>query len=161
MNKVDIKEIAKYLIYYFNHRGESITNKKLQKLLYYIQAWHLVYFEDNLFDDVPEAWVHGPVYPAIYQLYKKYKAKPITFYNGVSREECDGLLDSFGVNDDQKEFIGSIIHYYGAKSAFALEMLSHKERPWLEAREGMADYDLSRVPISLTTMHEYYRSLLT
>jgi uncharacterized phage-associated protein len=159
MKTVDIKEFSKYIIYYFNHRGELLTNKKLQKLLYYIQAWHLVYFNDKLFNEIPEAWVHGPVFPSVYGSYKKFKAKPIIFDKGISREDLVCLLESFELTDNQKEYIEAVINTYGRKSALELEILSHKEKPWVEARRGLTDFDLCSNPINLDTMKSYYSEL--
>ncbi|WDF57575.1 MULTISPECIES: Panacea domain-containing protein [Flavobacterium] len=162
MDYINIKDYAKYIIYFFNSRGSLITNKKLQKLLYYSQAWHLVYFDENpLFEEVPEAWVHGAVYPSVYQQYKKFRAKPIVFDNQLKREELDKLFDSFGFNPDQKEFIDSVLLTYGKKEAFELEILNHREKPWLEAREGLEYFDISSRPISLKTMCNYYKEILT
>lgn len=55
--------LSKYVIAYSNNVGDLITNKRLQKLLYYVKAWGLVYFEDGIVNDDFEAWVHGPVVP--------------------------------------------------------------------------------------------------
>ncbi len=159
MKEIDIKYFAEYLVYYFNHRGALISNKKLQKLLYYIQAWHLVYFDNKLFNETPEAWVHGPVYPSVYRAYKKYKAKPISFDSGISRQLLDERLNSFGFSKDQIEYIEAVINSYGKKSALELELLSHRESPWLEARRGLSDYDLSSSPINVELMKSYYAEL--
>lgn len=158
---IDIKEFAKFVVYFFNSRGSLITNKKLQKLLYYTQAWHLVYFEnDQFFKETPEAWVHGAVYPNVYHQYKKFKAKPIVFDNGIEREQLKNFFNSFKFSEDQKEFINSVLSTYGNKEAFELELLNHREKPWLEAREGLEDYDISTKPISIETMKTYYSDLL-
>jgi uncharacterized phage-associated protein len=158
---IDIKEFAKFIIYFFNSRGSLITNKKLQKLLYYSQAWHLVYFDNHsLFEDCPEAWVHGAVYPNVYHQYKKYKAKPIVFHNGIERDKLNLMLNSFSLTEEQKEFLISVLNTYGKKDAFELEILNHREKPWLEAREGLNDFDISRKPISLVTMKNYYSELI-
>ena len=59
---MESKRIAKFIVNYFQSVGDPITNLKLQKLLYYIQVWYMVYFEKKLiFDERPQAWVHGPV----------------------------------------------------------------------------------------------------
>lgn len=159
MKEIDIKYFSEYLVYYFNHRGSFISNKKLQKLLYYIQAWHLVYFDNKLFNENPEAWVHGPVYPSVYRAYKRYRAKPITFDSGISRLELDNMLNSFEFSNNQKEYLESVINTYGKKNALELELLSHREFPWLEARNGLSDYDLSSVPIKIKSMKDFYTEL--
>lgn len=63
---VNVKDFADYLVKRYQVEGECITPAKLQKLLYYIQAWHLVHTNGHpLFVDEPEAWVNGPVYSAV------------------------------------------------------------------------------------------------
>ncbi len=47
--------------------GDSITHLKLQKLIYYAQAWSLALFKTSLFNEDLQAWVHGPVAPSIYR----------------------------------------------------------------------------------------------
>ena len=161
MAYTDIKDFARYIVYFFNSSGSLITNKKLQKLLFYTQAWHLVYFDGNqFFKETPEAWVHGAVYPSVYHQYKKFKAKPITFDNGIERDQLQAFFDSFKFSNEQKEFIESVLITYGKKEAFELELLNHREKPWLEAREGLEDYDISTKPISIATMKTYYSDLL-
>lgn len=54
------KQIAKYFIWRASRDGKKVSNKKLQKLLYYAQAWYLVYNKKPLFNDDIEAWIHGP-----------------------------------------------------------------------------------------------------
>jgi len=58
--KIDADLIADYFIYKGKEENKPITNKKLQKLLYYSQAWYLVFNKKPLFKDKIEAWVHGP-----------------------------------------------------------------------------------------------------
>lgn len=158
---ISTKSFAEYLILLFSDAGESITNKKLQKILYYIQAWHLVYFESQLFDETPEAWVHGPVYPTVYTIYKKHKALPIVIDEETSKEKANVLLDSFCLSEAQKQFLQSAIIFYSKRSALELEISTHRELPWRDAREGLEDYDLSKKPISIDTMKSYYLGVKT
>ena len=50
--------------------GEFVTNMKLQKLLYYMQGFHLAWFDTPLFDEEIEAWMYGPVVPSVFETYK-------------------------------------------------------------------------------------------
>ena len=72
MNTVDIKDYASYVGITMLQKGLTVSPLKLQKILYYEQAWHMVGFgrENQLFDCAPQAWVNGPVYPVIYYIYK-------------------------------------------------------------------------------------------
>ena len=72
----NIQDVARYVGLSSTTKGLSISPLKLQKLLYYIQAWFMVFYgrDNTLFRDVPQAWVNGPVYPAIYHIYKNKAA---------------------------------------------------------------------------------------
>ncbi len=59
--------------------GDTISPLKLQKLIYYAQAWHLVHFDKTLFKDKIEAWSHGPVVPAIYERFDNECRESISF----------------------------------------------------------------------------------
>lgn len=44
-------QVAEYFIHCSNKAGIPITNKKLQKLVYYAQAWSLVLNDTKLFSE--------------------------------------------------------------------------------------------------------------
>lgn len=74
---------------------ESMTPKKLQKMLYYAYAWTLTLtnekeddLSNKLFSDKFEAWVHGPVIPEIYQAYKEYG------YTNIPKCESEISIDN-------------------------------------------------------------------
>lgn len=71
-------DIADYFIAVSNSTHDLITNLRLQKLVYYAQAWHLAIYQEPLFSEDFQAWVHGPVIPQLYTQYKEYKWNPIT-----------------------------------------------------------------------------------
>jgi hypothetical protein len=49
----------------------SMTTMKLQKLVYYCQAWHLARYGEPLFPDEVQAWREGPVVPRLYAQHRK------------------------------------------------------------------------------------------
>ena len=51
---------------------EPMTQKKLQKLCYYAQAWCYALNNYRLMDTVFEAWIHGPVSPPLYDKFKNF-----------------------------------------------------------------------------------------
>ncbi|MBQ9077397.1 MAG: DUF4065 domain-containing protein [Muribaculaceae bacterium] len=167
---VDIQDIAKYTILRLIQNGDSICPLKLQKVLYYMQAWHMVYFgkENTLFEDIPQAWVNGPVYRTVYDTYKH-----IPMYNqfniediGVKQtgEEIEILLSTeaekqranLNITEEQNKFIESIYDHYGAMEHDRLVFLTHSELPWSEQREGLLPFEHSEKEIPLNTMFEYY-----
>jgi uncharacterized phage-associated protein len=51
------EDIAQYLIHLANlEEDDPITNLKLQKLLYYVQGFHLALFDSPLFSENIVAW---------------------------------------------------------------------------------------------------------
>ena len=63
-----VLNVAQYVL---NKVGD-MTTLKLQKLVYYCQAWSLAWDGKPLFDEEFEAWANGPVCP---ELFKKHKGK--------------------------------------------------------------------------------------
>ncbi|WP_132946348.1 type II toxin-antitoxin system antitoxin SocA domain-containing protein [Tumebacillus sp. BK434] len=128
----------------------AITHLKLQKLVYYAQAWHLVLREGRpLFHEEIEAWVHGPVCPVLYYEYRKYG------YSEIPQERDIVFLPL-----DQIEIIDAIWEVYGSYSGRYLEQLTHQELPWKEAREALQENEPSNKVISHKSMAEYYSKLL-
>src|SRR6185369_5131439 len=88
---LDYRLIADYFIGLANETGSLITNLKLQKLVYYAQAWNLALNDGRaLFDDDFEAWVHGPVIFDLYNDYRALKWNPIS--KGVKLSEIETKL---------------------------------------------------------------------
>lgn len=73
-----VTKIANYFIHLSRATGSLLTNLKLQKLLYFIQGWHLALFKKPLFKDDIEAWDYTPIVKNVYNKYKKYQWCPIT-----------------------------------------------------------------------------------
>jgi uncharacterized phage-associated protein len=132
-------------------RGEILTNLKLQKLLYYAQAWYLALNDRPLFDEDFQAWIHGPVLPSQYHRFKEFQWRPITIDVDVSRlPRLDARL---------KEHLDEIMDVFCIESAVALELMTHQEMPWIEARGGISRDEPSNATINKATMRDFYRTL--
>ncbi len=64
--RANVFDVATYIL----KKTRPCTHMKLQKLLYYAQAWSLVWDEKQLFGDRIEAWANGPVVPRLFQQLK-------------------------------------------------------------------------------------------
>ena len=167
MKNVDIKDYAVYLGLSMIAKGLSVSPLKLQKLLYYQQSWHLVYFGEGntLFADVPHAWVNGPVYPVIYYAYKDkvpgmcdhLKTTDFVPEGTDTMAEMKRLVQVMGLEKDEVELTERVIMLYGSKTQNQLILLTHSEKPWGEQREGLAPYEYSDKPMSISTMYHYYK----
>ena len=149
-----------FLSYYVIDKLQSVSQLKLQKLLYYIEAWHLVYFENELITDNFEAWVHGPVSTKIYhhfkqtsKLYASMRLKDMS--RGKYIEKIKEELDPA-----QIELINDVLEEYGDKTDYHLEQLTHMELPWQDARgECKHDNPCNNI-ISKEVIKTYYASKL-
>lgn len=122
-------DVAAFIIELSQETGEVVTNMKLQKLLYYSQAWYLVNFNSTpLFNEDIQAWQYGPVVPQVYEEYSIYKADNI-------REVKGSISSSDNLDDDRKHLITEVFGIYGKISAIDLMNLSHNESPWITTYE--------------------------
>lgn len=144
---VSIYDVALYVL---NELGE-ITTMKLQKLLYYCQAWSLAWDAEELFQEDFQAWANGPVCP---ELYSKHRGK---------FKIDSSLLQEFGdvskLNEKEKETIEAVLDFYKDKTPLWLSDLTHSERPWIEARKGLKPGESSQNIISKEVMQDYYAGL--
>lgn len=142
------RDVAAYIL---RARG-PMTAMKLQKLVYYSQAWHLVWDEKPLFDDEIQAWANGPV---VHDLYSAHR--------GRFRLDTDDDLggDAASLTDSEQESIDIVLKAYGDKTAHWLSELSHRETPWRQARAdaGLEDGARGRAVIDQAAMFEFYDSL--
>lgn len=127
----------------------SMSAMKLQKLLYYSQAWHLVWEEKPLFEEEIQAWANGPVVPFLYEKHKGNFILDPGFFHGNPN----------GISSESKDVITRILSFYGDKDAQWLSDLTHLEDPWKNARKGIADGERGAAIISLESMAEYYSGL--
>ena len=163
----NIHDFARYIGLSCLTKGLSISPLKLQKLLYYVQAWYMALHgrEHELFAERPQAWVNGPVYPSVYHEYKG-KVPGMCDHLTISDftdEVPESVLSRINSRyaDIDFELIESIILLYGAKTQNELIFLTHCERPWMEARDGLRPFDRSDRELSLDTLCAYYRERRT
>lgn len=150
--KISALEVSEYFIDKANKEGKSITNKKLQKLVYYAQAWSLVLNNKALFPEKIEAWVHGPAIKSLYVKYKEFGFSPIKKDIAPSKIKA--------INSKTKELLDSIWSVYGKLDASYLELLTHSERPWQDARAGLESHTSSDTEITTASMKSFYSERL-
>lgn len=139
-------DIAAYIL----KKMKICTHMKLQKLVYYSQAWSLVWLERPLFKDKIQAWANGPVVPAIYRTLRgEYQVVPKDLPQG----------DPAALADDDKKAVDAVLDFYGDKSPQWLSDLTHAEQPWIMARKGIPAGERGANEITLASMEEYYSSL--
>lgn len=144
------QDIADYFIWLANDSGSFLSNLKLQKLVYYAQAWYLAIYGQPLFDEDFEAWIHGPTIPSLYQKYRQFHQLPIV--QEIDREQ---LAQKLG---NTIKFLQDVAEEYFACDAYELERMTHIEEPWIRARKGLANDVPSHAIIDKQWMKEYYSS---
>lgn len=149
--KISALAVADYFIDRANKEKKPITNKKLQKLLYYAQVWSLVINDEKLFSERMEAWVHGPAVPLVYRKFRQFEFNPI---------QLDTSNVSFNFSKKQSDLLENIWSVYGKYDAQYLEALTHSELPWQEARKEVSQSEPSNKVISLVTARKFYAGKL-
>lgn len=145
MEKYSVYDVANWFL-----SKESMSPKKLQKLVYYFEAWGNALLDESLIDNTQfQAWVHGPVSPELYHRYKEYGWRDIP-----KTENNDAIFDSKVL-----DLLESVWLTYGEETANGLESMTHDELPWQKARQGLNPLENSDRIIDNKDMAEYYRSI--
>lgn len=135
-----VDDVARYIINYCNDSEYIISNLKLQKILYFVQAKFLTEMTYPCFSEEIEAWNFGPVVPQIYSEYKKFGSgnipKIMTYYkysedDYFSAEKCKYTPDVIG--QDDQPLIESMVDSCNNYSASQLVSITHKQAPWIKA----------------------------
>jgi uncharacterized phage-associated protein len=147
-NSNSASSIAEFFLQKANLSGKPITNKKIQKLVYYAQAWSLVVNKKPLFKEKIEAWVHGPAIRSIYAKYKEFG------FNPIKKEPDLALIKKISTTD--KKLLEQVWKLYGKYDSSYLEMLTHSEAPWQDARAGLEASENSEQEITQKSMKDFY-----
>ncbi len=140
----NVHDIAAYIL----GKRSPITAMKLQKLVYYSQAWSLVWDEAPLFEEPIEAWANGPVVRDLYEIHR-----------GVFKVHQWPAGNANNLTQSEKDTVDQVLNYYGNMSSQDLSNRTHQEDPWREARKGLQPDQRGDRVISLASMAEYYSSL--
>ncbi|MBQ9493089.1 MAG: DUF4065 domain-containing protein [Oscillibacter sp.] len=146
-------DVAKW---FAGRKKNGLRMKKLQKLCYYAQAWSLALYDKPLFKGKFRAWVHGPVNKKLWKEFQDISYRKITV-SDFKDPERDLKFQS--LQKEEKEFLRRVWATYGQYSGSELEILTHRERPWLEQRTGLNPFENSDRVISPESMRDFYRGL--
>ena len=142
--KIRVFDVAAYIL----EKMGTMTTMKLQKLVYYSQAWSLVWDEKQLFEEDIEAWANGPVIRDLFD-----------YHRGMYEISTMPIGNPRLLNQMQRETVDAVLEYYGDRSAQWLIELTHMENPWVQARKGLVGLERGNRIISLDTIADYYSSL--
>jgi len=138
-------DVAAYLL----ARLGTMQQLRLQKLLFYCQAWRVAYAKPRLFDDPIEAWAAGPVVPAVWRDHA---------YEYMIESEPNG--DQTRLSLEQKLSIDAVLDRYAGFTGEELSQLTHREDPWKIARNGLPEGVRGSRLITVESMGDFYGRLL-
>lgn len=139
----NLLEIARWFLTH-----ESMTHKKIQKLCYYAQAWYCTLYDGTpLFSERIEAWVHGPVIPALYTHYADYRWENIPQLTRIGEPDF---------TEEETRVLEAVYATYGRFTGDELERLTHSESPWIEARGDLKPWEPCTAEITIPSMRAYY-----
>lgn len=136
----NVLDVCRHVINYSNEKDYGISNLKLQKVLYFIQAYFLIDTPERCFKEKIEAWDFGPVVPEAYREYKQFgsgdiptvsyviSAEKEDFWNSRIQEYTDNIIC-----EEDKIRIDAVVDRFSDYSATDLVTLTHKQSPWLDA----------------------------
>lgn len=152
-----INDIVDYIIDRFERGGKNdLTMLKLQKLLYYAQAYYLANYNKPLFDEEFQAWVHGPVNREIFDRFKETHS----LYSITTCKDLRMGFDEEVLAKDDREYIDDFLNSFGHLSGADLEVMSHNDAPWIKARNGLKPLEECENVIPKDEMLIYYANFL-
>jgi uncharacterized phage-associated protein len=150
IREVDMNKVLQVANYILSNAG-PMSAMKLQKLVYYSQAWSLALNGQVLFDSEIQAWAFGPVSPT---LFKKH---------GGNRDLTKKFLEEEGIdklNEREMTTIDKVINTYNKFDGDQLSNLTHSETPWINAREGLANLERGNREITHASMKAFYKAMI-
>ena len=141
---VSVFDVVAYIL----KQSHPLTTMKLQKLVYYCQAWSLVWDENPLFIEDIEAWANGPVIRDLFY-----------FHQGIYLIDNIQIGNPDILSKEHIETINAVLDYYGDKSPQWLIDLTHMESPWRTARKRIPATTRGHKIIPLDLIADYYSSI--
>lgn len=141
--------VADWIINFCHAHGDVVTNLRLQRLLYFAQAWYLAIHDEPLFKSHFEAWVNGPIQPEVFIYYSHFEYRPINIPR--PRVKFPKKIE---------DHLVSLMTSYGTINSFELELQAQRDLPWMEARGGLPPKAHSTNKIKISTMKSFYRKRL-
>lgn len=142
-----VMDVAAYIL---AERG-PMTAMKLQKLCYYAYGYHFAWEDRRLFEERIEAWANGPVCRKLYAVHR----------GRLTLTAGDIPGNPAVLDEGEKESIDLVLAGLSDMTAHQLSAMTHREQPWLRAREraGVTGLDYSTEPLDDTDIYEFFDAL--
>ena len=141
------------IAYLFREMGE-ISPVMLQNLLYFIQGVYSALYGKPVFDEDCRARAEGPVYPAVYELFRDFLFNPVEDARFALFEGAEAVL-----TEEEKRVVSLVANTFGIYGGKVLKQITRKETPWKEAREGYDDGIPSDELMPKERIMEYYENV--
>lgn len=136
----NVLDICRYVVNISDTELNGISNLKLQKILYFIQAYFLISTGKPCFSENIEAWDFGPVVPVAYHNFKQFGAMNIpsisTYLEYDSNNMWNVKRKVFNENiilEEDRNKIRNVLNIFKDYSATSLVDLTHNQAPWKNA----------------------------
>ena len=130
--------VANYIIEYEHSKDRMISNLKLQKLLYFVQARFFIEYGQPCFDDRIEAWSFGPVVVNVYHTYKIYGSLDITKLQG-------GVVGN--ISSEHQAIINEELESYSYTPVYEMVDITHHQTPWVYAKRNQFNNEITHESI--------------
>lgn len=151
--KLSPEAVANWFISRAKEQGHLLTLPKLQRLTFFSDGWCLVFYDNPLVKEQPEAWSYGPVYPSLYEIGVFYGVEPIE--SPLSEPDTIPLL--VPQDDPRIPLLQRIWDVYGKYSAAELSRIANEpDGPWDLTRRANPGRD--KPGISNDTLKSYFHA---
>lgn len=130
--------IARYIISREAECNRSVSNLRLQKLLYFVQAYFFLSLDEPCFDNRIEAWDFGPVVPAVYHKYKRFGSM-------IIQENEEYPVGNIDEEDCQR--IDEMLDACADKTTRELVNITHHQTPWKRAYKNLFSNEITQESI--------------
>jgi len=124
---------------------DPLTHFRLQKLLYYAQAWSVVLRDTELFQEEICAWENGPVVNEVYRSLPDGRCAACV--------PNDAFASAPDLDPEDAAFLKSFWEAYSEYSASQLYRMTHSEMPWQKAWN---DRPNANAPIPFEDIEQYF-----
>lgn len=135
-------EVARYIIHHEAQQNRPVSNLRLQKLLYFVQAKFVMdsHGTSPCFYEKMEAWGFGPVVREVYYEYR--------YYGGAMIPPERNFSTTIAPRD--QSMVDEILNDCAQFSTSALVDITHSQTPWQEARRYNKE-------ITTAAIYNYFR----
>ena len=137
---------------YYISKAKEMDPLSLQKILYFCEGFSSVFLNHNLFNDLPESWIYGPVYRDIYNSLSYYGSDKIN-YNELLKNR------DFNLSNEEEKYVNEILNCFGCYSGTVLREMTHLTDPWIDSRKGLTADEPSNRIISKQDIESYFKKI--